>query len=421
MAKSLTVASIEKLKPDPQRRCEVPDGRLPGLYLIIQPGGAKSWAVRYRHAGRSRKFTIGPYPAFDLGAARQEASQALQRAQRGGDPAREKRIERRRSAEAKDDFESVARLFIEKYAKQNNRTWGQVARAFGLVRSQDEPGTLAAVKDGLVAKWGCRKIGDIARIDIIDLLDAIVARKAPIMANWVLAYLRKLFNWALESDLIAANPCAGVKPRAPEKSRDRVLNDAELKALWRAAEAMKGQFGPIVQLLILTGQRREEVGGMRWSEVDLDEKLWTLPASRVKNKRKHTVPLSEAAIEIIRGLPPGGKGIDFVFSATGRSPVSGFSRAKDRLDELAEVSDWRLHDIRRTVASGMARLKIALPVIEKVLNHRSGSFAGIVGVYQHHDFADEKRAALDGWARFVTTLVTDQPAANVVALHKAHA
>ena len=127
----------------------------------------------------------------------------------------------------------------------------------------------------------------------------------------MLAYLRKLFNWALESDLIAANPCAGVKPRAPEKSRDRVLNDAELKALWRAAEAMKGQFGPIVQLLILTGQRREEVGGMRWSEVDLDGKLWTLPASRVKNKRKHTVPLSEAAIEIIRGLPPGGKGIDF--------------------------------------------------------------------------------------------------------------
>jgi integrase len=418
MAKQLTVAAIEKLKPDPQRRLEIPDGRLPGLYLIIQPGGAKSWAVRYRYAGRSRKFTIGPYPAFDLGAARQEASQALQRAQRGGDPAREKRLERRRKTEAKDDFESVVRLFIERYSKQNNRTWGRVARAFGLVPSNDEPcAAWPAIKGGLVARWGDRRIGDIARIDIIDLLDAIVARGAPIMANRTLAHLRKLFNWALDSELVTASPCAGVKPRAPEQSRDRVLSDAELKALWRAAEAMQGQFGPIVQLLILTGQRREEVGGMRWSELDLGERLLTLPASRVKNKTKHTVPLSEAAIEIIRGFPPRRKGIDFVFSATGRSPVSGFSRAKERLDELAEVSDWRLHDIRRTVASGMARLKIALPVIEKVLNHRSGSFAGIVGVYQHHDFADEKRAALERWAAHVEYLTSGKRADKVVALH----
>jgi len=415
MAKSLTVASIEKLKPDPQRRCEVPDGRLPGLYLIIQPGGAKSWAVRYRYGGRSRKFTIGPYPAFDLTAARQEASQALQRAQRGGDPAHEKRLERRRKTEAKDDFESVVRLFIERYSKQNNRTWGRVARAFGLVPSNDEPcAAWPAIKGGLVARWGDRRIGDIARIDIIDLLDAIVARGAPIMANRTLAHLRKLFNWALDSELVTASPCAGVKPRAPEQSRDRVLNDAELKALWRAAEAMQGQFGPIVQLLILTGQRREEVGGMRWSEIDLDEKLWTLPASRVKNKTKHTVPLSAAAVAIIQGLPRR-KGVDFVFSTTGRGSVSGFSRAKEHLNALTAFSDWRLHDIRRTVASGMARLGIALPVIEKVLNHRSGSFAGIVGVYHHHSYSEEKRHALDTWARFITTLVGES-ADNVVAL-----
>ena len=219
MAKSLTVASIEKLKPDPQRRLEIPDGRLPGLYLIIQPGGAKSWAVRYRYAGRSRKFTIGPYPAFDLGAARQEASQALQRAQRGGDPAREKRLERRRSARAKDDFESVVRLFIERHAKANNRSWRESARLLGLLLSQDEPNTLAAVKGGLVARWGERKIGDIARIDVIDLLDAIIARGAPIVANRTLACLRKLFNWALESELITASPCVG-------SNRGRLKNHA---------------------------------------------------------------------------------------------------------------------------------------------------------------------------------------------------
>ena len=145
---------------------------------------------------------------------------------------------------------------------------------------------------------------------------------------------------------------------------------------------------------------------------DLDWKLWALPRERVKNNRAHTVPLSDAAVAIIQGRQRR-KGIDLVFSATGHTPVSGFSSAKERLDELTAISDWRLHDIRRTVASGMARLKIALPVIEKVLNHRSGSFAGIVGVYQHHDFADEKRGALDTWAGFVTTLV-GEPAKNVL-------
>ena len=276
MAKSLTVASIEKLKPDPQRRCEVPDGRLPGLYLIIQPGGAKSWAVRYHHAGRSRKFTIGPYPAFDLGAARQEPSRPSSGHSAAGIRSREAdraAPQRRGQGQLRERRAAVHR----KVRQTEQPHLGPSSARLRVGPVPGRAGTLAAVKDGLVAKWGCRKIGDIARIDIIDLLDAIVARKAPIMANRVLAYLRKLFNWALESDLIAANPCAGVKPRAPEKSRDRVLNDAELKALWRAAEAMKGQFGPIVQLLILTGQRREEVGGMRWSEVDLDEKLWTLP------------------------------------------------------------------------------------------------------------------------------------------------
>jgi integrase len=415
MAKSLTAASVEKHKPHPYQRREIPDGRMPGLYLLVQPSGAKSWALRYRYAGRPRKLTIGPYPAFDLGDARQAAQEALQRVQRGGDPAREKRLERRRSAEASDDFESVVRLFLERYAKPKNRSWREVARFLGLVPSKDDPNTLLAVKDGLVAKWRERKIGDIRRADIIILLDDIFDRGAPIVANRMLAHVRKVFNWAIERDLVAANPCAGVKPRAPEKSRDRVLSDDELKAVWQAAGAMRWPFGPIVQLLILTGQRREEVAGMRWSELSLDKKLWTLPRARVKNDSEHTIPLSEAAVEIIQRHPRL-KGVAFVFSTTGHRPVSGFSKAKERLVQAAAVSGWRLHDIRRTVASGMARVGIALPVIEKVLNHRSGSFAGIVGVYQRHSFSDEKRAALDAWARFVTTLATDKPAGNVVAL-----
>jgi integrase len=455
MAKSLTAASVEKHKPNPTRRREIPDGRMPGLYLIVQPSGAKSWAVRYRHGGKARKLTIGPYPAFDLGEAREQAQQALNRVQRGGDPAREKRLQRRRNAEAADDFEAVVRLFIERYAKKKNRSWPEVARSLGLSPSKDEPDkkleerTLEVVKGGVVAKLGERKIGDIRRADVITLLDDIEDRGAPIQANRTLAHIRKVFNWAIarglivvDGDLIAANPCAGVKPPGEEKSRDRVLSDDELKAIWKAATAMQWPFGPIVLLLLLTGQRREEVAGMRWSELNLDFKLWVLPRDRVKNDTEHVVPLSETAVEIIKSLPRV-KNVDFLFSTTGCGPVSGFSKAKDRLDGLAEynflqargqpvpsfdewrktrsrkvaITDWRFHDIRRTVASGMAKLKIALPVAEKVLNHVSGSFGGIVGVYNHYEYDDEKRSALEAWARFVTALVSDKPADNVIALH----
>jgi integrase len=292
------------------------------------------------------------------------------------------------------------------------------------VVSDDEPDTLAVRtgdRPGLVAKWGERKIGDIRKVDVILLLDDI-ADRAPVQANRTLSHLRKIFNWAIERDLIAVNPCAGVKPPGTEIVRVRRLtgdkqtgNDDELRAIWRTAAATPWPFGPILQLLILTGQRRGEVAGMRWSELDLDNKLWTIPAERAKNKTTHMVPLSEAAVEIILRVPRV-KNVDMVFSTTGTSTVSGFSRAKRRLDKATGIRDWRLHDLRRTVASGMQRLGIKLEVTEKVLNHRSGSFGGIVGVYQQHDYADETRAALEAWARFVIALASDKPANNVVAL-----
>ena len=293
MTKPLTVASMRSSSPTRSAGCEIPDGRLPGLYPDHAASGARERAARYRYAGRSPSHNRA-LSAFDLAAARQEASQALQRAQRGGDPAaREEAQERRRSAEAKDDFESIIQLFIERHSQaEQPHLEASGARLRVGPESNDEPSAEAwpAIKGGLVAKWGERKIGDIARIDIIDLLDAIVARKCADHGDSGIAYLRKLFNWALESDLIAANPCAGVKPRAPGTSRRPRALERQLKALWRAAEAMKGPLSPIVQLLILTGQRREEVGGMRWSEVDLDERLWTLPASREEQKEAYGPP-----------------------------------------------------------------------------------------------------------------------------------
>jgi integrase len=265
-------------------------------------------------------------------------------------------------------------------------------------RDNDDPKTFVIAKNGITARWQDRKITEIRRADIIALLDDTVDRGAPIIANRTLAVLRKLFNWTIERDLIEASPCAGVRPPAEEKSRDRVLSDDELRKVWKATEELGSPFGNIIQLLILTGQRRDEVGAMEWSEIDLEKGLWTLPRGRVKNDSGHEVPLSPTAVRIIQKLRHI-SGSKFVFTTNGKAPVSGYTKAKNAIVEKSGVHEWRIHDLRRTVATGLARLGIALPVIERILNHVSGSFGGIVGVYQRHDYAAEKRAALDSWAR----------------------
>jgi integrase len=434
LPKALTAAAIERQKSNPHRRLEIPDGRLPGLYLIVQPSGAKSWAVRYRHGGKSRKLTMASYPAVDLKEARDAARSAMQRVQKGGDPAKEKKFERRRAADNADTFAAVALNFIVKYQAPKNRSWKGTARLLGYVpdpgkpAATDDPETYVALSGSLVSKsrWGERKISDIRRFEVIAALEDVTKlgsaktrpgatrRGAPIAANRLLSALRKLFNWALERDLTATTPCAGVKALAPEQSRDRWLNDGELRAVWRASVKAGWPFGPVLQLLILTGQRRDEVAGMRWSELDFEARQWSLPRGRVKNNSGHDVPLSDAAFDILKAVVPI-EGSDFVFTTTGTTPISGFSKIKARIDAAVEFDDWRMHDLRRTVASGMGDLRIALPVIEKVLNHVSGSFRGIVGVYHRNKFADEKRHALDAWAAHVMRIVMVQPD-NVISL-----
>jgi integrase len=186
------------------------------------------------------------------------------------------------------------------------------------------------------------------------------------------------------------------------------ISDDELRAVWEAADALEPVYAGLIKLLILTGQRLREVSELEWKEIDLVAKLWTLPAARAKNSVEHSIPLSDQAADILRSLPRIA-GSEFVFTINGRNPIRGAHQAKRRIDALLPyIPPWVLHDIRRTVASGMARLGINLPVIEKLLNHVSGSFAGIVGVYQRHSFADEKRAAMAAWSRFVEQLAVGE-------------
>jgi integrase len=395
----LTDAAVRKKKPDERKRVEIHDGR--GLYLIIQPTGAKSWAYRYRVGGKSRKLTLGTFPAIDVAQARSLCSAAALKTKAGGDPA----LEHKSALEADDTFERIARLFIERYARPKNRGWQQSARWLGLKPGEGD--TLVRNGNGAIAKWGSRKISTIKRADVIHLLDGLVDKGKPISANRTLAAVKKLFNWAEGRYGLIGNPCSRMEMPGTETARDRILSDDELVRVWKAAAERDIQsgshFGSIIRLLILTGQRRSEVAGMKWSELDLPNKLWTIPRVRVKNDTEHTVPLSAEALAIIDRVPRV-VSWNFAFTSTGKLP-NNFSKAKVDIDKASGVKDWTIHDLRRTVASGMARLGVQLPVIEKVLNHTSGSFAGIVGVYQRHSFADEKRAALDLWGAHVARLV----------------
>jgi integrase len=396
MAQMLTARSIATLNPAAERR-EIADRHMPGLYLIVQPSGAKSWAVRYRYARRSRKHTLGPYPAIDLKAARDLAGKALRTVAEGRDPGREKR------AAAPDTVEAIARQFIERHCRRSNRPHTAAE-------------TQRLIERNVLPRWRGRLARDITRRDILDVLDRVVDAGTPITANRTLAAVRKMFNWAVARDILLSSPCVGVKPPTAERARDRVLTDLELRNVWMAAGKIGGPFGALVHLLVLTGQRRDECARIEYAEVDLAGRLWVLPPGRVKTAKGHEVPLSELAVAILTALPRIGD--RYVLTTSGEVAVSGYSKGKKRLDALLppDMPPWRLHDLRRSVASGMARLGINLPVIEKVLNHTSGSFRGIVGVYQRHSFADEKRRALDAWGAFVADLVSDHPQQNVVRL-----
>lgn len=423
MAKALTAQSVERLKPDPGKRLEIPDGLLVGLYFIIQPSGARSWAVRYRYAGKPCKLTLGPYPALDLGTARGRARDALQKVAEGQDPAAEKREATQKAKDGEPERDLISAqldIFIERHvrAKGRARYAGEVER---LLNREVRP------------VWGERRVQDITRRDVIELLDALIDRGSPTTANRTFAAVRKFFNWLIERSVLDTSPCARVKPPAEETSRDRILTNDEIRWLWKATELTGYPFGPFVRLLLLTGQRRDEVAKARHGEIKHGD-LWTIPRERTKNGIAHDVPLSAAAQEVLTGIPRVLSKAGYLFTTTGDTAISGYSVAKRRLDkrmlevarkeaeergrnlEDVQIPEWRLHDLRRTLASGLARLGQAPHIIEAVLNHTSGTVSGVAAVYNRYSYAEEKRQALEGWSQFVNNLVGEANGGNILAL-----
>ena len=412
MAKAFTNKTIEAFKPHESRR-EIPDPALSGLYMVVQPSGAKSRALRYRYAGKTKKLTLGKWPILGLADARAAASEAIGLLEYGSDPSAAKKRAKANRIDAEITGRDTVKVIFDRYAERylsKLKTGNQVKRS---------------MEREFLPDFGDCDIGEVTKRDIIDIIEEIFHSGRETLSNRVRSYLSGFFNWCVARDLISVSPVQGVPKFATENARTRYLSDDEIRWFWLACEHAGYPWKQAGQTLLLTGQRLGEVLGM--NDGELYGNIWKLPADRTKNGRQHDVPLSQAVQDILNDIVRVESRARLVFTTTGNTPVSGHFKARNRLarfmkeiataerGEEVEIEHWNLHDLRRTAATNMARLGIPVRVTEAALNHVSGTGGGIVAVYQRHDFADEKRGAMDAWARFVADLVTDQ-ADNVVQL-----
>jgi integrase len=415
----LTEIQISKL-PNPAKRRELADGKVTGLYFVVQPSGARSWAVRYRADGKPAKLTLGPFPAVGLAEARRRAREELGKIAGGEDPASTKRTAReaaRAAAAAESDRVSAVATEFVKRAVTKRTGHRRISDSWAAERER-------LLRVEVLPKIGSKRIGDVTKADILGLLEGMVDRGSAVNANRLLAVLRRMFNWCISRGLVDKSPCDKLTPPAPETSRDRVLSDDEIRLVWNAFGRVGYPFGPMAQLLLLTGARLNEIASGRWSEIDLEAKTWTVAKERSKNGVAHELPLSDAAIGILRSLPRIGDRKDvFVFSTTGRTPVSGFSNAKEAIDRAMveahgadAIPHWTFHDLRRSAASGMAGIGIAPHVVEAALGHKSGTIKGVAAVYNRYSYNVEKRAALDAWSRRIDSIISGVTGDNVFEL-----
>jgi integrase len=380
----LTKSVIDAL-PAPPSELVYWDETLPGFGVKVTPAGRKVFVVLYRTAGagsRLRKYTIGPYGRVTLHVARNEAQRVLAARTEGRDPAAEKREARRRLGT--DRVDDLVDAFIKQHVSKR-RSAAEISRI---------------LKREIVDRWGARSVHHVTRRDVIELVSEIVDR-APVAANKTLQIAKTFFNWCVGKAIIDRSPCEGVKEPTREIPRDRVLNDDELARVIKAARQIEGPYGGIVEVLALTAQRREEVAQMTWDELDLQKQVWEIPSTRTKNGKPHIVHLSDLAMRVLDARPRTGP---YVFGS-GDKKFRSFGHAKAKLDKKASVSRWRLHDLRRTAVSGMARLGVPPHVADKILNHTAGTISGVAAVYQRHEFMAERKDALDAWARHLSSIV----------------
>jgi len=420
-AGKITKRTVDALKPE-KRDAFLWDIDCRGFGVKRTPAGKAVFLVQYRmHGGRSSKtkrYTIGPMGVWTPDSARDEAERLLRSVAQGVDPVAEKKRKRLEARELA--FNAYADRFIANGRSRRGDKWADRTRGF--VKS--------VVDLHLKPALGDTPVPEISRTDALRLLDNIPGNQSALRRNCFVV-LRRILNWAVSREDITINPLAGMEAPASVESRNRVLDDDEIIALFKGSQSVAYPFGPFVRLLTITGQRRNEVAGMDWRELSRTDATWLVPSSRTKNGMENLLPLPRIAIDELDELAGGEtwpkRGL--IFSTTGETSISGYSKGKRRIDaamleylkeedDTAELDAWRYHDLRRTMATCMQKLAILPGVIEACKNRLAGrSKAGSASTYQRHDYAPEKREAMDKWGGFLTALLSDDD--NVFPLAKA--
>lgn len=385
----LTDTKVAAIRPPKAGQEEHRDMKVTGLRLRVGTSGKKTWCVRARAGEKIINRKLGTYPAMGLGAARTAAEKLLEAIGRDG------------STEAADrTFGAVATAWLEKKKADKRRN-----KSIGLQERRLEIHVLP--------KWRDRKIAELKRRDVRDLIEGI---EGDVLPNRVLTLVRTIFRFALSRDWIEASPVEGIAKPKEETERDRFLDMAETKRVWDAGPLLGHPYGPFVRALLLTGQRRSEVAGMRWQDVDLDAGTWLLKAADTKGERAHLVPLSAPMVELLEALPRFG---DYAFTTDGKTHIGGFAKGKSRLDAFLAaggepLEPWTFHDLRRTVGTHMARLGVSRDVRARVFNH---ALQGVTDrTYNVFDYAADKRSALDRWAAELMRAVAGEKPAKVVPI-----
>ncbi len=390
---NLTNMTIDSLKPK-SSAYEVFDAKVGGFSVQVYPTGVKTYFVNYNcmEQGKSKRkrMRIGDPRLMKISEARVKALNIQEEVKAGFDPKEKKRQAIKAQAVLEENISKYADEFIQRYCIGTGKEPN--------LKSHKE--YRRALDKYVLPRWGSRQIESITRKDISNLLDKIEDNHGAYQANRVLAVVRKMFNWLLTRGVIEQTPVSiGIARK--EKKRDRFLSDAEIVEFWEGCERDAYPFGKLFQFLLITGQRRSEVVTIKWSEIDLEEKLWSLPPHSTKMGRAHLVPLSPIAIDLLNSLPRF-ENCDLVFpsEASKQRPVSGISNAKKRVCTFER--DWRLHDLRRTVRTNLSRLEIEYIINNKVLGHIDQS---VEGSYDHHDYLSQKRVALDKWGVLLTSIL----------------
>jgi integrase len=390
MVMKLDARTVQRLRlPDGKADHFYWDSELKGFGLRIRSGDTAQavYVARYQHAGKTKRFRIGPTDLFTPAKAREEARKILAEAALGRDPQAIK-AESRKPKAARHALGVVVRDYL--------------ARRRGELRRNSFDSVQRYLAGGYFQKLHALDVDDIQRRDVAEAVGAIEEEHGRVAAARARTTLHAFYQWAMSEGRAESNPVAGTRTPAKSPPRDRVLTGEELARIWNASDPTT-EYGQVIRLLILTGCRRAEVGGMRWSEIDLERGLWTLPAARAKNARAHILPLPETALEILRAIPRQG-GREHVFGV--HSP-KGFTSwdLKEGFDERCGIADWVVHDLRRSVATGMADIGIQPHIVEAVLNHQGGHKGGVAGIYNRSLYTRDVRAALAAWESHLRGLV----------------